>query len=167
MSTLPDRTATALVVVDVQRGVVADAHDRDAVVGNIADLVSRARSADAPVIWVQHESDELVRGSESWEYVDELDLGEGEPVVHKRYGDSFEDTDLEDVLAERRIGRLVIAGAQSDACIRSTLHGALARGYDTTLVGDAHTTEDLRQWGSPIGPEEVIGFTNLYWQYTS
>ena len=72
--------------------------------------------------------------------------------MHKHYGDSFEDTDLESLLAEHQVGRLVVTGAQTDACIRSTLHGALVRGYDVTLVEDAHTTEDLRQWGVPLRP---------------
>jgi hypothetical protein len=47
-------------------------------------------------------------------------------------------------------------------CIRSTLHGALVRGYDATLVSDAHTTEDLTAWGAPP-PDQVIAHTNLYW----
>ncbi|MGH2999757.1 MAG: isochorismatase family protein, partial [Gaiellaceae bacterium] len=78
------------------------------------------------------------------------------------YGDSFEATNLESVLAGLGVGRLVVAGAQTDACIRSTLHGALARGYDATLVSDAHTTEDLSRWGAPT-PDLVIAHTNLYW----
>ena len=86
--------------------------------------------------------------------------------MHKRYGDSFEDTDLEALLAEREVGRLVVTGAQTDACIRSTLHGALVRGYDATLVEDAHTTEDLRQWGVPVSPDQVIAHTNIYWSWT-
>ena len=69
--------------------------------------------------------------------------------MHKSYGDSFEATDLESVLAEREVGRLIVTGAESDACIRSTLHGAFTRGYDVTLVGDAHTTSDKTQWGAP------------------
>jgi hypothetical protein len=85
-------------------------------------------------------------------------------VVHKRYGDSFEETDLEPVLAARGVGRLFVAGAQTDECIRSTLHGAITRGYDATLVGDAHTTEDLSQYGAPP-PDKVIAHTNLYWKY--
>ena len=88
---------------------------------------------------------------------------ESEPLVHKSYGDSFEGTDLEDVLARGGVGRLVVAGAQTDACIRSTIHGAFARGYDVTLVGDAHTTEDLSEWGAPT-PDKVIAHTNLYWE---
>ena len=164
MTILPDRPGTALLVIDVQNGVVAGGHNRDAVVANIASLVERARAGQVPVVWVQHSSDELPPGSETWQYVSELGQAAGEPVVHKRYGDAFEDTDLESVLAERKVGRLVVAGAQTDACIRSTLHGAVVRGYDATLVSDAHTTEDLSQWGAPT-PDKVIDHTNLYWQH--
>lgn len=167
MTTLPDRPHTALLVVDVQNGVVAGAPRRDEVVDNIRQLVNRARAADTPVVWVQHADDEqLTEGSEAWAYVPELHLGAHEPVVHKRYGDSFEGTDLEQQLAALGVGHLVVAGAQSDACIRSTIHGAFTRGYDVTLVTDAHTTEDLTEWGAPP-PEQVISHTNLYWQFQS
>ena len=103
-------------------------------------------------------------GSDDWRIVPELDPGEAEPLVEKNYGDSFEDTALETVLAGLGVGRLVVVGAQTDACIRSTLHGALARGYDATLVRDAHTTEDQTAWGAPP-PDQVIAHTNLYWTY--
>jgi nicotinamidase-related amidase len=105
-----------------------------------------------------------VQGSDGWQCVPELTRQESEPLVHKTFGDSFEATDLEDVLAGAGIGRLVVTGAQTDACIRSTIHGAFARGYDVTLVGDAHTTEDLTAYGAPA-PEQVIAHTNLYWQF--
>ena len=164
MTTLDNRPNTALLVVDVQNGVVDQAHDRDTVVANIGTLVDRARAAGVEIVWVQHHSDELPLNSESWRYVPELARGESEPLVHKAYGDSFEDTDLESVLAERGVGRLVVAGAQTDACIRSTLHGAIARGYDATLVADAHTTEDLSAYGAPP-PDQVIAHTNLYWGF--
>jgi nicotinamidase-related amidase len=164
VSTLPDRPNTALLVIDVQQGVVADAHERDAVVANIRSLVDRARERDVPVVWVQHSDDgPLQQGSDAWQYVPELSRGDDEPLVHKTFGDSFEGTDLEDVLARAGIGRLVVTGAQTDACIRSTIHGAFTRGYDVTLVGDAHTTEDLSSWGAPP-PDKVIAHTNLYWQ---
>jgi nicotinamidase-related amidase len=162
MTTLKDRTNTALLIVDVQNDVVAEAHDRDVVIANISLLVERARARNTSVVWVQHSSDDLPRESHGWEYVPELTHRESEPVIHKLYGDSFEDTDLESVLADRQVGHLVVVGAQSDACIISTLHGALVRGYDTTLVSDAHTTEDLSQWGAPP-PDKVIAHTNLFW----
>ncbi|MDE3205257.1 MAG: cysteine hydrolase [Acidobacteriota bacterium] len=164
MTSLPNRPNTALLVVDVQNGVVADAYQRDAVVANIAALVERARAEGAPVVWVQHSDEQLPVGAESWQYVPELVRLDAEPLVHKSYGDSFEGTDLEAVLAESAVGRLVVTGAQTDACIRSTIHGAFVRGYDVTLVGDAHTTEDLSAYGAPP-PEQVIAHTNLYWGY--
>lgn len=164
MTTLKDRPHTALLVIDVQNDVVTGAHDRDAVVARIAELVARARERATPVVWVQHSDEDLPRGSDGWQYVPELVREPSEPLVHKSYGDSFEETDLEAVLAERGVGQLVIAGAQTDACIRSTLHGALVRGYDATLVSDAHTTEDQSSWGAPA-PEQVIAHTNLYWAY--
>jgi nicotinamidase-related amidase len=164
VTTLPDRPNTALLVIDVQVGVVGEAHERDAVVGTIGGLVARARSEGVPVVWVQHESDELERGSDAWAIVPELEPAEGEPRVEKQHGDSFEATTLEDELAGLGVGRLVVAGAQSDACVRSTIHGAFVRGYDTVLVSDAHTTEDLTQWGAPP-PEAVIAHMNLYWSF--
>ncbi len=164
MTTLSDRPNTALTVIDVQKGVVADAHQRDAVVANISALVDRAREEGVPIVWVQHSDEQLEKGSGAWEYVPELARRDSERLVYKTFGDSFEDTDLEEVLARAGVGRLVVAGAQTDACVRSTIHGALARGYDVTLVGDAHTTEDQSAWGAPP-PEQVIAHTNLYWQY--
>jgi nicotinamidase-related amidase len=164
MTTLSDRPNTALMVIDVQEGVVADAHQRDAVVANIGTLVDKARDEGVPIVWVQHSSEGMPKGSDAWQYVAELPRRDTEPVVHKTYADSFEETDLEQVLARAAVGRLVVTGAQTDECIRSTIHGAFVRGYDVTLVGDAHTTEDQSEWGAP-SPDLVIAHTNLYWKY--
>jgi nicotinamidase-related amidase len=166
MTNLPDRPNTALLVIDVQNAAVANAPNRDGVIANINRLVERARSEEVPVVWVQHADEHLQRGSDGWQYVPELERRESEPIVHKSYGDSFEATELETLLAERGVGRVVVTGAQTDACVRSTLHGAFVRGYDVTLVGDAHTTEDLSEYGAPA-PEQVIAHTNLYWQWQS
>jgi nicotinamidase-related amidase len=164
VTTLSDRPNTALMVIDVQKGVVAEAHQREAVVANISTLVDKAREEGFPIVWVQHSDQHLEKGSDAWEYVPELARQESEPLVHKTFGDSFEGTDLEETLAKAGVGHLVVTGAQTDACIRSTIHGAFARGYDVTLVGDAHTTEDQSAWGAPP-PDKVIAHTNLYWQY--
>jgi nicotinamidase-related amidase len=156
---------SAVLVIDVQRDVVANAFKRDEVVANIASLVERARKEGAPVIWVQHSDDELVKGSEGWAYVDELRMADDEPVVHKQFGDSFEGTNLDDLLQERGVERLVVCGAQTDACIRSTLHGAIARGYNAMLVSDAHTTDDCSWAIPPLSAEQVIAHTNFYWKW--
>ena len=154
MTTLENRPNTAVLVIDVQNGVVGEAHDRDAVVANIGAVVEKAREADVPVVWVQHSSDNLAQGSEQWEIVPELSPDPSEPLVPKRYPDSFEETTLEDVLAGLAVGRLVVVGAQTDECVRSTLHGALVRGYDATLVSDAHTN---LYWGNHAAPGRTAG----------
>ncbi len=147
MTTLENRPNAALLVVDVQNAVVEGAPERDAVVANVGSLIEKARRERVPVVWVQHSDEELARGSDDWRIVPELSPGDAEPLVEKNYGDSFENTTLETVLSGLGVGRLVVVGAQTDACIRSTLHGAFVRGYDATLVSDAHTTEDQTALG--------------------
>ena len=166
MSTLPQRTATALLIIDVQVGVVGAAHQRDAVIANIKTLLAAARASGTPVIWVAHSEEQMPIGSDAWQYVPELVRRESEPLVHKLYGDSFEATDLEAALAAANVAHLVVVGAQTDACIRSTIHGAFTRGYDVTLVSDAHTTEDATEWGAPP-PDVIIKHTNMYWGFQS
>ena len=164
MTTLPDRPNTALLVIDVQKGVVAEAHERDKVIANIDSLVGRARDEDV--------AGDLGAAHRRRDATGQRDLavrpragadGLG-AARHKSYGDSFEDTDLEERLAERGVGRLVVTGAETDACIRSTIHGAFVRGYDVTLVKDAHTMPDYSNYGAPT-PDVVISHTNLYWQF--
>ena len=164
MTSLRDRPNTALLVVDVQNDVVANAHQRDEVIANINTLIGKARAEQVPVIWVQHADDNLPENSDGWQYVPELQRQGSEPLVHKNYGDSFEATNLESELAQRGVGRLIVTGAQTDACIRATLHGAFTRGYDTLLVSDAHTTEDLSEYGLPPA-DKVIAHTNMYWTW--
>ena len=164
MTTLPNRPNTALIIIDVQNGVVARSPDRDAVVGQIAGLVAKARASEIPVIWVQHISADLPKGSDKGRIVPELVPDPAESLIEKHYGDAFEETDLEATLQRLSVGHLVVTGAQTDACVRSTLHGGFTRGYDMTLVGDAHTTEDLSAYGAPP-PDQVIAHTNLYWKF--
>jgi nicotinamidase-related amidase len=160
---LAHRPNTALVVIDLQNEVVANAYRRDDVLDVTRKLVERARAAQVPVVWVQHTDGDLKAGSEAWRIVAELAPAPGEPIVEKSYRDAFEDTQLEHVLLALGVGRLIVTGAQTDMCIRSTLHGALVRGYDAMLVSDAHTTEDMTHWGAPP-PDAVISHTNLYWR---
>jgi nicotinamidase-related amidase len=149
MSTFTDRPHRALLVIDVQGGVVYDAHNRDAVVANIAALVDRARAAGDPVVWVQHNEPEMPIGSDFWQLVPELQPRDGEARIDKQYRSSFVDTNLEETLASLGVGSLVICGAQTNNCVRHTLHTALDRGYDVVLVEDAHTTSDF-EWDSGI-----------------
>jgi nicotinamidase-related amidase len=164
MTTLTNRQAVALLIIDVQKSVVEVAHERDAVIANIGILLNRARLDLIPVVWVQHSDEQLTKGSDGWQIVPELAPGKTEPLIDKNYGDAFEDTELEAALSDLGVGKLFVVGAQTDECIRSTIHGALVRGYDVTLVRDAHTTDNKSAWGAPP-PEQVIAHTNLYWTY--
>ena len=153
-------------VIDVQKGVVDDAFQRDDVIGNINAALDLARGSDTPIVWVQHADAELVMGSTQWEIVDELAPLQGEQHVYKRYGSSFEDTNLEEMLATLDVGHLVVTGAQTNACVRHTIHAALERGYDVTLVKDAHTTSDIdwEQWH--VSASQLIDEQNLsLWYY--
>ena len=164
MTTLENRPNTALLVIDVQNGVVEGAHERDAAVANIGSLVDRARREHVAVVWVQHADEQLVKGSDEWGIVPELSPGEAEPLIEKAHGDAFEDTALETVLSSLGIGRLVVVGAQTDACVRSTLHGAFVRGLRHDARQRRPHDRGLDAWGAPP-PDQVIAHTNLYWSY--
>lgn len=162
---------TALLVVDVQQANTADGYERAGVYGRIRDLIDRAQEAQAPVVWIQHETQggPMDPGSEGWRIVPEVAPGDGETVIAKRYLDSFADTPLRDTLDDLNVGRLVVCGAATDACIRTTTMRALVEGYDTVLVADAHTT-DVGPWDLPlpdgrtvpVGAEQMIAFTNFF-----
>ncbi len=166
MSSIPGRDKQALLVIDVQVDVVAQCFDRDGVVSRIAQLVDRARAAGTPVVWVQHSEPDFPIGCDGWQLVPELHRDDAEPLVHKNHRNSFEATDLESVLAGLNVGKLVVCGAQSNNCIRSTTYGALDRGYDVLLVEDAHTTEDGRWTHGAIPASMVIDEQNrtMMWE---
>src|SRR5207249_11336587 len=114
MSTLENRPNTALLVIDVQNGVIGGAHERDTVVANVGGLVDKARPERVPVVWVQHSDKGHARASDDWRIVPELTPADAEPLVEKNYRDSFEDTILETVLSGLGVGRLVVVGAETD-----------------------------------------------------
>lgn len=129
-----------LMVVDVQVGVMSEAWDALRIIKNVARAVERARAEGIPVIWVQHSDDELVFGGPQWQLTPELTPVEGEPLIHKHFNSSFEQTGLEEDLARLGATHIVLAGAATNWCIRATAYAALERGYDLTLIKDAHTT---------------------------
>ncbi len=153
---------TAVIVIDLQKGNLVNAYDVEGVVERTAKLVERARSENVPVIWVQHNDEELPLGSPEWEMHDALVPEQGENKIDKVWSDSFQETGLEEILRELGIERLVIAGAATDFCIRNTWHSALQRGFDTVLVEDAHTTESSEFDGVALPAETIIQFTNRY-----
>jgi nicotinamidase-related amidase len=160
MTALVGRPNTALLVVDVQQLILPDLWHGPEVVARIGALVDRARAEGTPMVWIQHEGPGIQRGSKGWQIVAELCPADGEPVVAKRFRSSFEETELDAVLARLAVGRLVVCGAQSDFCVRHTVHAALERGYDVVLVADAHTTEDAEIDGVRIPAELIVAHQN-------
>ena len=166
MATIREGKKAALVVVDVQVGVVSAAWDRDRVVGNVALAVSRARAQGAPVVWVQHMSDELPRESAPWQWVPELVPAASDVRIHKQFNSGFEQTELDAELASLGVAHVVLAGAQSNWCIRATAHGALERGYDLTLISDAHTAETMAlDDGTTLAAADMVRELNVAIQW--
>lgn len=153
---------TALLVIDLQVGVLEGCFDADGVVARTGALVERARAAGVPVVWVQHVDEDLQHGSPSWELAEGLVPVPGEPRLCKTFYDAFADTPLRDVLEERGVRRLVIAGAQSDYCIRTTAQRAAADGYAVALASDAHTTATAGFGGMALSGEQIVAHTNGY-----
>lgn len=168
MSTLRPENQPALLVVDVQVGVMAEAWDASRVINNVALAVARAREQGVPVIWVQHEGEELPRDSTAWQLVPELVPAEGEARIYKRFESSFEETALGEELARVGATHLVLAGAATNWCIRATAYGALDRGYDLTLIKDAHTTESIELAnGSKIEAAGIVDELNVVMTWLS
>ena len=167
--TQPTPKTTALLVVDAQVGVMASVWESHRVVRNIEQLVSKARAADVPVIWVQHSNDEeLKQGSANWKLLPNFVPTTGEPVIHKRYNSSFANTDLDQRLKALGISNIVLSGALTNWCIRSTAYAALERGYHLTLVSDAHSTESLTLPEGKIVPaESIVADLNAVFEWVS
>jgi nicotinamidase-related amidase len=162
MSTVRVGYQASLVIVDVQVGVMAECWEASRVIRNVARAVERARQEGVPVIWVQHESDDLLRDSASWRLVSALVPASGEARIGKRFPSSFEETDLQDTLARSGTTHVVLAGAQTNWCIRATAYAALDRGYDLTLVKNAHTTASIQlDDGSTVEASSVIADLNV------
>lgn len=139
--------STAVLVIDVQQALSVGqwaAFEVDRVIGNINDVIAKARQAGAPVIFIQHEESEgpLQHGTDGWQLAPNLAVKAEDIRVRKSTPDSFHRTELEDVLKQRGCDHLIVCGMQSDFCVDTTTRSALARGYPVTLVADGHTTLD-------------------------
>jgi nicotinamidase-related amidase len=160
MSKFLDRANSALLVIDVQVGVVGDAFERDDKIANMSKAIDKARAESISVIWVQHSDEGLVLESAEWEIVPGLSPLPSEPKVRKTFRSSFEETNLEDVLSSLGVSHLFICGAETNNCVRHTAHTALEKGYDVTLISDAHTTTGFEWNGYIIDAARVIDDQN-------
>jgi len=168
MAVIREGSQAVLLIVDVQVGVMRDAWEASRTIKNIGIAVEKARSQDVPVIWVQHSDDELVSGSGDWQIPADLTPREGDIRIYKHYNSAFEATRLEDTLAQLGVTQVVLAGAATNWCIRATAYAALERGYDLTLIKDAHTTGSIDlENGVIIEAENIIDELNIVMNWVS
>jgi nicotinamidase-related amidase len=168
MATIREGNKSVLLVVDVQVGVMRSAWDAGRVINHIVSAVEKARQLGIPVVWVQHSDIELVQGSPDWQLVPELIPADGDVRIYKQFNSSFEQTTLDETLAQLDVNHVVLAGAATNWCIRATAYGALDRGYDLTLLKDAHTTESIElEDGSTIEAANIILELNIAMKWLS
>ncbi|AVP96858.1 cysteine hydrolase [Ahniella affigens] len=158
---------SALVVVDAQVGVLATVWESKRVIQAVEQLVAAARTADVPIIWVQHENDsDLKTGSAAWQLAPEFVPNASELVIRKRFNSAFAETKLESHLRALGVTRLVLAGAATNWCIRATAYAAVDRGFNLTLVGNAHSTESMTlESGQVISAESMIADLNAVFEW--
>jgi nicotinamidase-related amidase len=139
--------ATVLLVIDVQQALVDELSParRKELFAALAPLLDRARRAGVPIVYVRHDGSpsELIPGAAGWEIAQEIAPLPGEPIVDKRFGDAFRETNLLDILSRLDADRILATGMQTDHCVEATIRGAHDRGFHVTLVEDAHATYPL------------------------
>jgi nicotinamidase-related amidase len=140
---------TALLIINVQEAMYSYPNrypfHGNLVLDNVKSLLERARASDVPVVFVQHTAkEEFTKGSRTWRICEEVSPREGEAVVEKPEWDAFHDTNLQAVLQEMGVTKLVVSGLQTELSIDTTCRRAFSMGYDTVLAEDAHTTFESR-----------------------
>ncbi|UOQ44333.1 cysteine hydrolase [Halobacillus salinarum] len=156
----------ALLVIDVQKAVVANAYKREEIIGQLNEVIRKAREEKVPVIYVQHEDPEgpLERGESGWELHPELEQPlPSEVVVHKSVPNAFTKTNLQKTLEDMEVTHVYIGGAQTDYCVDSTCRGAFDLGYHVTLITDGHTTNDAEHLSAPHIIEHTQKTLNNFW----
>ena len=134
----------ALLVIDVQQGLFersAPIYRAEQLLENIQLLIHNARQAGAAVFFIQHANESLlVEGSAAWQLHAALEPLESETILHKRHGNAFQETALQELLEAGGVEQLVIAGLVTYGCVRATCIGALELGYQVVLVEDGHSS---------------------------
>jgi nicotinamidase-related amidase len=152
-------TKKALLIIDVQNAMFAESnpiYDGEKLLDNLKELISKARTSNIPVIYVQHNDEEFITGTHPWEIHHSIAPNKGEVVIQKSTPDSFHKTDLNQHLKASQINHLIIAGNQTEYCVDTTCRRAFSLGYNVTLVKDAHRTWD----SNALSAQQIIDHHN-------
>ncbi|MFJ9567391.1 isochorismatase family protein [Streptomyces fuscichromogenes] len=154
---MPD---TALLIIDMQRAMLKDAHEGETCLAKVAELAERARANGVPVVYLRQQFAQLP--AEWLEVHPALTPEPGDVVLDKDSADSFLDTTLGEVLDEHGVRRLVVTGYASDYCVDSTSRSALSHGYDLVLVADGHTTIERPAGVEPTAAQIVAHHNGIF-----
>jgi nicotinamidase-related amidase len=152
----------ALLVIDVQNGMFNEGtivHKGEKLLQNLNELLSRARSTNTPVFYIQHNAPigrPLEHGTKGWEIHSDISPKNEDTIVQKTTPDSFLNTNLDDELKKQKVEHLIIAGIQTELCVDTTVRRAFSMGYKVTLASDTHSTWDSHG----INAEQIIDHHN-------
>ncbi|MDY6874555.1 MAG: cysteine hydrolase [Chloroflexota bacterium] len=162
MAAIREGDKSALLIVDMQVAVMDETWEESRIIRNAARAVEKARKSGTPVIWIQQTHKKMVHGGPDWQLVPGLTSRSGDIRLDKQFNSSFEQTALEETLADIGVSHIVLAGALTNWCIRATAYAALDKGYDLTLIADAHTTGDTDfEDGGTIKAQHLIHELNI------
>jgi nicotinamidase-related amidase len=157
---------TALLVIDVQQGLFRRStpiYQAETLLDNINDLVAGAYQAGAPVYYVQHSNQKiLVKGSLDWRLHPQLQPTRQDGLIHKLYGNAFQDTNLDEMLRSQGVNTLVITGLVTQGCVKATCLGGIKMGYRVILVSDAHSNYNkqavqvIAEWHEKLSAQAVV-----------
>jgi nicotinamidase/pyrazinamidase len=122
---------------------------------------ARWRGADPPSIWPVHCVAET-RGAELHPTLDrarvDVIIDKGQDPNSQGYS-AFHDTRLGDLLREREVDRLFVAGLATDYCVKNSVLDARREGFDVTVVEDAVRGVDVEPGDSAraLGEMERAG----------
>lgn len=137
--------ATALLLVDVQRNMLEGSEPIPGAVQmrtTLARLLENARASGVNVVHIQNDGDAGdpdLPGTDGWDLV--FLPSEDELVVRKSEPNAFgSNPQLAQVLRERGVEHVVVAGMQSEFCVKETSLGALGEGFTVEAPSGAHAT---------------------------
>lgn len=130
-----------LILIDIQNGLTKAKRlfQEDLFIETINYAIEEYRKSGLKVIFVQHNNNQLQRGTSAWEIDQRVDKRENDLIIQKTHGNAFQDTDLIKVLTEFGTKQITVGGLVSHGCVKATCLGALAEGFETSLLKNGHT----------------------------
>ena len=167
-----DPERVALLVIDIQEGTTGSTstikgyiHQSESLIKNVNNLVAEALEKGWTIVWVRSEvsnplinilNSSMARGSVGSKLDGRLDTSAGQLVVKKK-NDSFASTPLDEILEEKGVGRLVVAGLDAEHCVLAAIQAAAKRGYELTVFQETVIAEDEANMAAMLDAYKDLG----------